>query len=80
MTPDLPNIPSGRPVRTNDVTGQRVRCFVTKIEAEAPTRSLWAAIVTYTADHAYGTFHGSFYTMDGRAYSLGDVLWVTVER
>jgi hypothetical protein len=75
---EIPGLPPQRPVQPADRLGQKVRCFVTKIEASAPTRNLYESIVHYTADHASGTFYGAFYTADGRAYEIGEVLWVTV--
>lgn len=76
--PEAPGLPPQRPAHDIDLVGQKVRCFVTKIEAENPSRHLWQAIIHWTADHAYGTYFGAFATSDGRTYELGQVLWVTV--
>lgn len=74
----IAGLPPQRPAQPADLLRERVRCFVTKIEASAPTRNLYEATVHYTADHAYGTFYGAFHTADGRSYEIGEVLWVTV--
>jgi hypothetical protein len=78
--PKAPGLPPQRPVQAPDKVGERVRCFVMRIEAEKPTVSRFCATVHYAADHAYeGAPQGSFYTVDGRKYELGQVLWVTIE-
>lgn len=77
----LPIPPQYRVPEIDSVNGGRVRCFVTGIKTQDQTRNLYAAIVSYRADHAsLSGFEGSFSTTDGRAYELGQVIWVTVER
>lgn len=58
---------------------RKIRCFVTSVQVDRPEWNLYTSTIEFRADHAERTdFEGSF-KADGRKFTIGDVIFVTID-